>query len=221
MAFNVDNLKDKLGPLPVWGWGALVAAVVLAYWFIANRGNTEGASTSSSGSNLDATGYHTSGLSGSSGSTVVDNGGQQSNEGWLSNAAARVSAAAGASVSDVRAALYKWLTGQDYTTKERAWIDSAINLVGSPPEGTTGQGNVTPDTPAVVDTQKPTVKQYPTNGTYYITVSSAATKYLFNPQTGKKRAISKAEWGILRATYGDGLIIKTVTAAQLKGIPNG
>jgi hypothetical protein len=41
------TLKSKMGPLPTWGWLALITAVLLGYWLLTK--NKSGASSSSSG----------------------------------------------------------------------------------------------------------------------------------------------------------------------------
>ncbi len=170
------DIKQKMGPLPVWGWGLIIGALALVAYYLMNRGSNDG-NYASDGVNLDATGYSTSGLSGPK---ELSEAAEATNDGWLADASARVAGALAVSPSDVRAALYKWLTGQDYTQAEKAWIDKALETAGSPPQGTTGQGTVTPTPPTVIKEQV----KVPVSTVKYFTIRTAS---IYETATGTKR----------------------------------
>jgi len=140
-----ERLTQKLGPLPVWGWGVIVGVIVLVGYFLYSRtrsGSISDMTTASqSGSNIDGMGYYTTGIKGAAGANdnIVT---PENNMAWLTRVSRQVADTLGKSPSEIYAALYKYISGQDYTAKEKEYIDKAIMVGMSPPEGTQGVGKV-------------------------------------------------------------------------------
>lgn len=137
------DFKAKWGALPVWAWGAIAGVVVLVGYFVYARfsGNsTNSPDTTATASTLDAMGYQTSGIKG--GSATTETTVPENNVSWLARVSRAVSDTLAASPSEVYAALYKYVTGQTITTKEKAYVDKAIQIGMSPPEGTQGISGV-------------------------------------------------------------------------------
>lgn len=190
------DFKAKLGPLPVWGWGIVgVVVVLLGYQFFSRTGSGSGTSGSSA---LDGSGYQTAGIQGGSASGVDPL--PETNQGWLARVSRLVAGANSASPSAVYAALYKYVTGQDYSQQEKAYIDQAISMGGAPPEGTQGIG-----TPEAVTPPKITI--------------AGIFKSVFNrgvysqDASGTKTPLSLAEWAktgykapILTSNDGDTIV---------------
>lgn len=136
------DFSEKLGPLPVWGWGLIGGGVVIVGVYLLNRGGNDGGTVRPA--TIDASGYQTAGINGGSASidttTPYDN-----NVLWLTRASKQVAGSLSKSPADVYAALKKWLFGQEITTEEKTWVDTALGQLGSPPEGTQGISPVIPD----------------------------------------------------------------------------
>lgn len=134
------DFTEKLGPLPVWGWGLIGGGVVAGAYFLMNRG---GGKSDGNVSYIDPSGYQTTGIQG--GSAAVETPALDNNVLWLSRTAKQVAAALSASPTEVYNALKKFLYGQELTEKEKGWVDTAIQQQGNPPEGAEGISPVTPD----------------------------------------------------------------------------
>jgi len=144
MPFDTAALTKKVGPLPVWSYGAIVAALVWAYyWWTHRDGTTPDTGTGYDFAAPDAT---------DSGLDFTDNTGIPANTGGSSTGAqsgvstpgdnlAWLQAAANYLVGfnyesvAVNNALTKYLTGEQLTTSERAMVNQAIARFGIPPEG--------------------------------------------------------------------------------------
>lgn len=139
------DLKEKLGPLPVWAWALIGVATALVAWKLYGARST--ASTAGAmNTQLDTTasdaatqGYATAGLQAPT-TTVTPT--VSNNTVWLANASRNVADALGASPSMVSAALQKYLSGQTISSREQTFVDKAISLNMSPPEGTQGTSTV-------------------------------------------------------------------------------
>jgi len=198
------NFKDKLGALPVWGWGVLVAGGALLIWFLfrGRGGNPPVSGVSGTSTGLDAMGYQTSGIKGGSGS--APDARPETNQQWLARVSRLVADTLAASPSEVNAALYKYVTGQDITTKEKGFVDKAIQLGMSPPEGVQGVGNVTPPTPVSYD---------------YVKTVNDGTIYQLDPTTKTKRAIGS--WDLFKALTGGAAKYRITSTNELAGYKTG
>lgn len=144
---DFDMFTRKLGPLPVWGWGAIIGGAFIAWYWYSNAG------LESTGSGEEESGVgQTPGPSGDFSTVpvlpedtdpVVD---ENTNAEWLVQAVKN--APPGASILAVQAALEKYLNGTKLTAAEGQIVDAIVRKVGLPPQGTAG--------PPVVGTPKPT-----------------------------------------------------------------
>lgn len=147
------DFTEKLGPLPVWGWGLIGGGVVIVGAYVLNRGGSDGGSVVKS-AQLDSNGYQTSGINGGSASIpktdTFDN-----NVLWLTRATAQTAARMSKAPTVVYAALKKYITGQEISSDEQEIVDVALGSVGLPPEGTQGLSPVTPKptTPVQMETK--------------------------------------------------------------------
>lgn len=183
------NVKEKLGPLPIWAWGLIFGAAALAFYYIYARGRSND-SGSVPGPTTDI-GYVTKGL----GDNEPSEPEVATNDGWLADASRRVADSLGVSISDVRGALYKWLTGQDYTQAEKLWIDKALALTGSPPQGTTGSGKATPNPPTVIKEQV----KVPVRSTVHHTTRTAS---IYTTLTGSARVKTVPKGTVIHVVSG-------------------
>jgi len=207
------DFTEKLGPLPVWGWGLIGGGVIVVGYYLFNRGGS--AATDSTVVYTDATGYRTSGNPGVDAGSTPDGYGE-TNALWLTRASRQVAEMSAASVTDVYNALKKFLAGETLTEKERGYVDTATKTVGLPPEGVEGISPVTPSP----GTPTTTPKRFPTTNTQWIvTTSNAAKKYLYDSTQGKivnPSGYNVAAWAALRGLYGNNIDVRIVSAANIK-----
>jgi hypothetical protein len=163
----MDNIKErltaKLGPLPVWAWGLIAAVLAFIAYLYYQRSGSANSSTEidpDSIPSIDGSGYQTAGIKGGTGTLTSDE--PDTNQKWLNRASKAVADSIGVSASEVYNALSKWLQGQNYTEREKTFIDRAINLAMLPPEGTFGNGEVIRDPSDAIGNPNPTpVKPIP------------------------------------------------------------
>lgn len=223
-----DKLGGKLGKFPVWVWGAGAAGLALVGYYVFYRRGTSTAAAGSTGSTIDGTvGYSTNNMSGpSSSGTVVDAAQTADTQtAWLARVSRQVGDKLSASPSTVYAALYKYVTGQDITATEKKYVDSAIGIGGTPPEGVQGIGNVIDDaykfvtslglfkaqnSPEVYELRSDGTKQHVTaaefrkgDGTFTITSDAELAKYKDSGRT-IKGYIRDATSGNIYESYSDG-----------------
>lgn len=159
-------LTRKLGPLPVWAYGAIVAGLAWGWYFLTSReidsspsafgddaGNDAGSWDEYFGNVPDGSsvGNGTGGDAVTPGSTMPTD-----NADWFRKAAQHLLALNYEGVS-VSTALTKYLSGEPLTLGERALVAQAIARWGVPPEGVPPQSGPPPTDPAKPDpTQPPT-----------------------------------------------------------------
>lgn len=175
------DFKGKLGPLPVWLWGVIAGVLALIGYLIYARtgkaGESAGSSTAGTATNLDAMGYQTSGIKG--GSATTETTVPENNVTWLSRVSRSVADTLAASPSEVYAALYKYVTGQAITEKEKAYVDKGIQIGMNPPEGTQGVSEV-----VTTDTARKLTK--------YVRRADGEISALYSDNT--RDPLSLAEW---------------------------
>lgn len=135
-----DAFTRKLGPLPAWGWGAIVVGGVWLVYLV--KGKQQSTQAAASLENM----FPSGGISGAGPapgtndySGVVDQAehapaSPQTNAQW----AQRVSdsmIASGSVPADVNNAFSRYLSGQSLTAQMQAIINDAIRRFGNPPEG--------------------------------------------------------------------------------------
>lgn len=175
------DLKAKLGPLPVWAWGVIVGVLALIGYFVFYRRAGAASEASVTSANIDAMGYSTSGLSGGpqgdNYAAPVEN-----NMTWLTRVSRSVADTLAASPVEVYNALYKFVTGQDLTAKEKTYVDKGIEIGMSPPEGTQGIGKILAE---------PSIMNYPRSSVGVIRrQGSGDVAILYADQTKKLLSVS-------------------------------
>ncbi|UJQ86512.1 hypothetical protein SEA_LUZDEMUNDO_21 [Microbacterium phage LuzDeMundo] len=200
------DLKEKLGPLPVWAWGVMVGLLLVAGIFVfRQKSNTVSNAPTNvvGGTVMDPQGYQTAGIRGGNAQTSEPSSAitpTASNASWLSDASRAVAGKIAASPSAVYSALQRYIAGQALSAEERRWVDQAINLEGSPPDGTYG---------IVPGGGSGGVQSL---GNYLINDGNGSAIFeLYNDGSG--RWIDGAEWGVLTGR-GEG-IKGTKTIAEL------
>lgn len=149
------SLTRKIGPLPVWAYGAIVIAAAWGYYYV-----TGGRATQASGDSgvpvpdasdadfVDESGTTLgSGTGGSNAGTGTTSPG--TNQEWFSLASQYLLGFGYEGVA-VTNALTKYLTGEALSIPERALMNMAVSRWGAPPEGvpvTTGAPPTTPTLP--------------------------------------------------------------------------
>lgn len=150
-----DRLNDKLGPAPVWVWGAGLGGAILAVQWYRNRSTAstvedapsapgpspEAAPAASTvadageGVSFFASGTYTPVTDGASAAIPPTSDPQPTdNDEWLRLAIIRVSARdASLPVLTIEAALFKYLNGQPLTEQESSIVELAIRTIGPTP----------------------------------------------------------------------------------------
>ncbi len=139
----------KLGPLPVWAWGVLVAAVILFYVY-SRKGKTTGlvtgpSVTAASPSNVSNIPLQNTGGGGTQGG-VAD-----TNTSWLQQGI-RQGSDLGFTPLDTETALRNYLNGSPLTQAQANIVNAIEKAQGSAPQGIGGTPSVISDTtPATSD----------------------------------------------------------------------
>lgn len=154
------DFTGKLGKFPVWVWGLIAVGVALiAYYLLRGRSGAAVSGVTGSAS-MDGNGYQTEGITGGSADTSTIADPTETNMQWLNRVSKAVADSSGKSPSAVFAALFKYITGQDISVTEKAYVDAALNIGGNPPEGVQGVSTVvgvkTPPTPTNPTPKPPT-----------------------------------------------------------------
>lgn len=148
---DLDSLKAKVGPLPVWGWGALLGALLVGYFYVSGKFPGDAATPAT-----DSTGQADSGVDTSGGSVPINSGGltpdtsnaaapvasDPTNGDWLVQAV-KAAVARGIPATTAQQALTRYLNGESLSAAQKAIVDVAVAALGVPPEGTPE-----PDVPA-------------------------------------------------------------------------
>jgi hypothetical protein len=146
-------LTNKMGPLPMWGWIAVVIGTVVLYKIIKGRSSSGTGGTVAAGNNA-ASLFGSSGFSTNSAGQLVDNatgdilGQSPLGTGGTSGGTATGSAAAawftsaqqtlfglGYDSNAVDQALQDYAAGNSLPSNEYGIVEAAIKLVGQPPTG--------------------------------------------------------------------------------------
>lgn len=139
MATFGDSFKGKLGPLPVWAWGAIVGCVVVAYmWF--NNNSDGGATDSADGEETASASRVYDAIDGAfqpsanGGSLATEDTPEtvDSNTAWSLRAIAFLTAS-GVSPLTAQSAVSAYINGKSLTTAQRKMVDDAIVGIGQPP----------------------------------------------------------------------------------------
>lgn len=137
-----NMLTGKLGPLPVWAWGAIIGGGALAFYLLRNRQSATVTANATTGEALDTVADPWTGpTTGTSNAAPVNpdssTGGTTDNQSWLNLAISGTANKLSASPSAVSSVLSRYLyDGGSFTKQEQTYIDTAIQLYGAPPQGT-------------------------------------------------------------------------------------
>lgn len=153
-----SGLSGKLGPLPVWGWGAIVGALVLLYLYTrkkqgASTGLVTGPSvTGASPSNVSAIPIQDVATTNTGTSGVAD-----TNSSWLQQGIKQATDL-GFTPLDAETALRNYLNGTPLTQSQANIVNSVEKAQGSAPQGIGGTPSVTgSSSQSPVDQAKATV----------------------------------------------------------------
>lgn len=144
----MDKFTAKLGPLPVWAWGAIIGLLLLAFvWFSRSGGSTAATDTASGTTDAEASPLFPSSSNTVPSDTDTTAGSTDTttstNSYWLTQGSA-FAVSRGYSPTAAIAALTKWLNGDTITADEQRIVDAVVKQIGAPPEGTSGTSTVTP-----------------------------------------------------------------------------
>ena len=155
-----ESFKGKLGPLPVWAWGAIIGVIVIAYvWFSGRTDESPDAETETAatptptiglGDAIDGAFLPGTANGGGGGATgIAETVG--TGTGWVVPGDVAL-IGKGTAPLTAQAAISKYLDETTLTAAEGALVNTAIGLVGQPPESV-GIPKVSAPTPTVVYTK--------------------------------------------------------------------
>lgn len=227
---GLTGAGKKLGPLPVWAWGAVLGLGVVAYMYFRNKtsGSTAASSTNDSGATAgtgsvlpdmtandlgtpgDYTGQTTSG---SSVGPTLDNAT------WLAQAVAYM-VTQGKNPLTVSQALDRYLNGESLSWTQEQYVSAVVAKFGLPPQGVSSDSSLAPP-PATSPVTEP-----PKNGSPPPTrVSSPLPKQA--PKPAPKPAPHGIRWVPYMIRWGDTLTsiaeryhTSVTTLASHNHIPN-
>lgn len=155
-----ESFKGKLGPLPVWAWGAIIGVIVIAYvWFSGRTDESPDAETETAATPTPTIGLGDA-IDGAFLPGTANGGGGRdtdipesvdTNTAWGFRAVAAL-IGKGTAPLTAQAAISKYLDETTLTAAEGALVNTAIGLVGQPPESV-GIPKVSAPTPTVVYTK--------------------------------------------------------------------
>lgn len=148
-----QGLTKRIGPLPLWAWGAVIVGAIILYKIMKDRSaaSTTTASGTVAGQNNANSLFGSEGFSTNTAGEVIDNatgnilgtfGGATGGSTNSTNTFAQWTANAqqalfnlGYNNTNVDQALQDYASGQPLPQSEYGIIEAAINLVGNPPSG--------------------------------------------------------------------------------------
>lgn len=153
---ELDQLKGKLGPLPVWGWGLIGGGLVGGYMYYRKR---KAAATANTNAGSQYSGLNNSSNGGSTGELSTTNGLASSGSdvtgslaGWAAQAVNWL-IGQGSNPIDASNAISAYINGQTLTPAQETSVNSALTEFGAPPSGVlpinvSNTSTTTPPTPA-------------------------------------------------------------------------
>lgn len=161
----------KLGPLPVWGWGALLGLAVVGYMYYKNKStssavaapatNDAGATTGGSvtpdltANNLGTVGDYTGQVT-----TTPTAGSVTDNTTWEVQAVAWM-VTQGKNPLSVQQALDAYLNGTTLSWTQQQLVTAVVSKYGLPPQGVSSDSPLAPAPVAPAPAPKPTPKPAP------------------------------------------------------------
>jgi hypothetical protein len=236
---EVEGLAERrMGGVPIWVWGAIVAVVILGYvWWKNSHAPVATATDTTQPTDLTGTGtidpntglplaYTGGGLPYSPtlpGQPGI--GGFVTNSQWIAQAE-YAAGQLGHSQLDILQALTNWLTGQTLTATQQAIVNSVIGLIGLPPDmsgvapSQPGTGTTTPP-PATAKKAisiTPTGAALPahTNQALHLLVQwsgeGAGTNAFYAEE---KSSVTLQQWSIVHTFYGKGASGQTTISLNI------
>lgn len=153
---ELGQLKGKLGPLPVWGWGLIGGGLVGGYMYYRKR---KAAATANTNAGSQYSGLNSSSNGGSAGELSTTNGQASSGSnvtgslaGWAAQAVNWL-IGQGSNPTDASNAISAYINGQTLTPAQETSVNSALTEFGAPPSGVlpinvSNTSTTTPPTPA-------------------------------------------------------------------------
>jgi LysM repeat protein len=158
----------KLGPLPVWAWGAVLGLGVVAYMYFKNRSSAATAAPATNDAGAVTGGSVTPDLTANDLGTVGDYTGQTNgttamgqtldNAAWLAQADAYM-VTQGKSPLAVQQALDAYLNGSPLSWTQQQYVSTVVAKYGLPPQGVTADSPLAPA--PVAPAPKPAPKPAP------------------------------------------------------------
>lgn len=156
---NLEALKSKIGPLPVWVYGVGIGAVVLVFMYV-RTSRAKNASTAASAQPTDAyAAVEDTTVQDNLAAAALQNQTYETNDSWLTKAV-RFLTGEGYSPSEAYLNLSNFLGGIPVVgSSAKSQVDLALSRFGTPPDGTYGTPSFVPDSAAK------TLKSYRTSDT--------------------------------------------------------
>lgn len=231
MSALTDRLGDKLGPLPVWAWGAMAGAGILGVQWYRNKGAAS-TGTAPASDTIDTGGVSAAaapaasptgedGLSFAAAGTYVPPAGSfidpstqtttdapTDNESWAQLAITRIVARDGSlPVLLVTESINKALNGEQVTEQQAAIYETGLRLIGPPPYAVPTLNVLTNNRPIVVT--PPPRRIMPNTGPVVKTPPATGGGADVPSVTVK---VNDTLWGIVKKHYG------TVTTNRVRAV---
>ena len=145
-----NAFTGRLGPLPVWAWGAIVGALILAWFYLRKRTPTSGA-TSGATTGASVTAAYPSQVSNvplqnTANVTGNTSGTADTNTSWLQQGIKQATDL-GYTPLDAETALRNYLDGTPLTSSQANIVNAVETAQGSAPQGLGGTPSVTSGAP--------------------------------------------------------------------------
>jgi LysM repeat protein len=136
---ELDQLKGKLGPLPVWGWGLIGGVVIGGYMYYRKRKAAAATANTNAGSQYSGTNDSSNGGSAGELATTQGNAASGSNvtgtlAGWASQAVNWL-IGQGSNPTDASNAISAYINGQTLTPAQETMVNNSLTEFGAPPSG--------------------------------------------------------------------------------------
>jgi hypothetical protein len=190
MADIEKDLTKKIGPLPVWAYGAILGVGLIAYMWWSSNSAASSATTTAATTETVPDDVSGTGLSAASGDTSTDVGATGTtlltNALWEAQALADL-AGSGVSPLTAQVALENYLNGVALTPAQQSIVNTVLTAIGAPPEGVAGTPILTPPAgtgTTTTTTAKPTVAPVKPTVVGETTTSATATTKTVKGATG-------------------------------------
>lgn len=170
----IENLKSKLGPLPIWAWGVIVGVAGLLGYYLFNRNKDIKSTANTVTPDVYAGADSGLGLAYPSGQvTSVISDGVETNQSWIAKSV-RYLSEQGYNSADAQAWLQSYVSGIPIVgARAKAAVQEALDRFGTAPDTSAGIPTFVPD-PAEPSTPTTTNGRTLTKRTlYYVPKNNA------------------------------------------------